>query len=84
MIMKCKAAFYTIIVVLFILFAAYTYPQVTREDYARAEKFLPWNADKLAFKLKVEPHWINNGEHFWYRNDNRMGKGNNRENKAVT
>jgi dipeptidyl aminopeptidase/acylaminoacyl peptidase len=72
--MKYKAAFYTIIVLLFILFAAYTYPQVTREEYARAEKFLPWNADKLAFKLKIEPHWINNGEHFWYRNDNRMGK----------
>jgi dipeptidyl-peptidase-4 len=74
MIMKFKAAFYTIIVLLLILFSTYAFPQVTREDYARAEKFLPWNADKLAFKLMVEPHWIDNSDCFWYRNNTSNGK----------
>ncbi|MCC6703896.1 MAG: DPP IV N-terminal domain-containing protein, partial [Thermomicrobiales bacterium] len=36
-------------------------------DYVRAERFLPWNAARLAFELDVEPHWIGGGDRFWYR-----------------
>lgn len=37
------------------------------ETYARAERFLPWNVEKLVFGAQVEPHWIDGGERFWYR-----------------
>lgn len=46
---------------------------VTWEDYARAERFLPWNADRLAFALEIEPHWIEDGDSFWYRVRRRDG-----------
>lgn len=41
--------------------------QLTREDYARAERMLPWNAARLVFGIDVEPHWIEGTETFWYR-----------------
>lgn len=37
------------------------------EDYARAERFLPWNARRLAFEAVVEPRWISGSQRFWYR-----------------
>jgi len=48
-------------------------PVVTREDYARAESFLPWNVEKRVFRMSVEPHWIGDSERFWYRNRTRDG-----------
>ena len=39
------------------------------EDYARAEKFLPWNLGKRIYNAEVKPFWITeeeNGEAFWY------------------
>ncbi|HYI16766.1 MAG TPA: DPP IV N-terminal domain-containing protein [Thermomicrobiales bacterium] len=48
-------------------------PVVTRQDYARAESFLPWNVDKLVFRMGVEPQWIDDSERFWYRNRTRNG-----------
>ncbi len=45
-----------------------------REDYVRAERFLPWHASKLVFKTRVEPRWIAKSERFYYRNDTRSGK----------
>src|SRR5271163_495633 len=49
-------------------------PQVTTEDYARAEAMLPWNAVKLAFHLDVEPNWIDGSNRFWYRREDTAGK----------
>src|SRR5688500_15958043 len=49
---------------------------ITYDDYARAESFLPWNAAKLAFKLNVEPNWLDEpggDDRFWYRNQTRDG-----------
>jgi dipeptidyl-peptidase-4 len=40
---------------------------LTWEDYARAERFLPWNAAKLVSGLEIDPHWIDGGDAFWYR-----------------
>jgi dipeptidyl-peptidase 4 len=37
------------------------------ETYARAERFLPWNADKLVFGVSIEPHWVDGTETFCYR-----------------
>jgi dipeptidyl-peptidase-4 len=48
--------------------------QLTRDDYARAEQFLPWNLGKLVFKVQVLPHFIGLGDRFWYKNDVRSGK----------
>ena len=48
-------------------------PAATREDYARAESFMPWNVEKRVFRLSVEPQWIGESERFWYRNRTRDG-----------
>lgn len=40
---------------------------VSSEDYARAERLLPWNASKLVFGLEIDPHWIAGADSFWYR-----------------
>jgi dipeptidyl-peptidase-4 len=48
--------------------------QGTRQDYERAEKFLPQNIGKLVFKIGVTPEWIGDGAKFWYLNKARAGK----------
>jgi dipeptidyl aminopeptidase/acylaminoacyl peptidase len=45
---------------------------VTASDYARAERLLGFNAEKLAAGYEVEPRWLD-GDRFWYRN--RTGHG---------
>ena len=45
----------------------------TLEDYRRAESFLPWNIQKRAFRLSVQPNWINGSDRFWYRVQTRDG-----------
>jgi len=47
---------------------------LTREDYARAEQFLSWNAVKLARNLDVTPNWIEKSERFWFKNETADGK----------
>jgi dipeptidyl aminopeptidase/acylaminoacyl peptidase len=42
-------------------------PTVTRDDYARAEQWLAWNAYHLIFDAEVIPNWIDGGDRFWYR-----------------
>jgi len=73
--MKFKAIFSIIIgfTIIFIT-SSNIWAQVTKEDYARAEQFLPENVEKLVFKLSIEPHWIASSDSFWYRNDTRNGK----------
>jgi dipeptidyl aminopeptidase/acylaminoacyl peptidase len=44
-----------------------TQPQVTREDYERAARFLPWKVADLLFDGHVDPHWIDGTDRFWYR-----------------
>ncbi len=45
----------------------------THADYARAEEFLPWNAEPRIFNAAVVPHWIAGGDRFWYRRESRDG-----------
>jgi len=41
--------------------------QGTREDYQRAEQFLPGNLRHRAYVADVTPHWIGKKNRFWYR-----------------
>jgi hypothetical protein len=43
------------------------------QDYQRAVKIRS-TFNKLAFKTRVEPHWITDSARFWYRNETRQGK----------
>lgn len=43
--------------------------------YARAERFLPWHAGKLAFGLEIDPRWIGESDSFWHRAARRGGIG---------
>jgi len=45
----------------------------TLQDYQRAVKIRS-TFNKLAFKTRVEPHWIADSPRFWYRNETRQGK----------
>lgn len=35
-------------------------------DYARAERFLPWNASRYVVNGDIQHHWIGNEDRFWY------------------
>ena len=41
--------------------------QGTREDYQRAEQFLPGNLRHRIYVAEVAPHWIAKKNRFWYR-----------------
>jgi len=47
--------------------------QLTRDDYARAERFLLGNFNKLVFKMSVVPQFIGKTDRFWYKNETRDG-----------
>lgn len=51
---------------------SYETNRLSREVYSRAERFLPWNAERLVYRLRVVPHWIDEAR-FWYRVDTREG-----------
>ena len=40
---------------------------VSASEYARAEQFLPWHAEKLTSGVTVSPRWLD-ANRFWYRN----------------
>lgn len=48
--------------------------QGTREDYARAERFLTPRVDSLVRNDRVRPHWINESDRFWYVRELPDGK----------
>jgi dipeptidyl-peptidase-4 len=41
-------------------------PRVTRQDYARAERFLSWNKDRYVLNADIQHHWIGQEDRFWY------------------
>jgi len=47
--------------------------QGTKADYERANTVRDWTSGKV-FKARVDPHWFDNGDKFWYRNDLPGGK----------
>jgi dipeptidyl-peptidase-4 len=49
---------------------------LTQADYRRAERFLPWNADKLVFNFMGQPQWFTDDagrSRCWYRVRTRQG-----------
>lgn len=48
--------------------------EISRSQYAAAERMLPANADKLVFRDKIVPQWIDGGNRFWYRVRPRRGR----------
>jgi len=48
-------------------------PTISSERYARAERFLPWNADRLLFQMGIDPRWIEGTDRFWYRSETALG-----------
>jgi len=48
--------------------------RVTAEDYARAERFLPHNVQKVIYRTSVAPQWIEGKSIFWYRVHTPEGK----------
>jgi dipeptidyl-peptidase 4 len=64
----------TILVLLFSgLLAPALGAQGTREDYQRAEKFLPGNLRHRLYVADVAPHWIAKSNRFWYRKASPKG-----------
>ena len=64
--------------VLLLLWAGIAVAQVESSDYARAERFLSWNATKLVYDTPVDPQWIQEpgekeSDRFWYRKPVRGG-----------
>ncbi len=47
---------------------------LTEEDYARAERLLPWNAERLVHNKVSDLQWIEEGARFWYRLSTSCGK----------
>ncbi len=43
------------------------------EQYRRAERFLPWNANRMLFRMGVDPHWVDGTDAFWYRSETAAG-----------
>src|SRR5437867_1384237 len=56
------------------LSATTAWAQGRRDDYDRAEKFLPERINDLAYDGQVEPHWIGKTDRFWYRKAGPFGK----------
>lgn len=54
---------------LFAIWLGPAWAQGTREDYVRAERFLPGNVRRLVFEGEVAPRWIGTSARFWYRNE---------------
>jgi hypothetical protein len=48
--------------------------QGTRDDYRRAERFLPESIKQLAYDGVVTPHWIGKTSRFWYLKEGPAGK----------
>jgi len=63
-----------LIPILLLISANSSMTQLSSEDYARAERFLPQNVRKLLFKMEVRPQWIGKTARFWYKLETKVGK----------
>jgi dipeptidyl-peptidase 4 len=64
--MSFQRSFLVVAVILCLAAPART-AQGSREDYQRAEEFLPGNLRHHLYVADVTPHWIAKTNHFWYR-----------------
>ena len=61
----CHRRWFCLAVVL-LFSASWSVAQGTREDYQRAEQFLPANLRHRIYVAEVTPHWIAKKNRFWY------------------
>lgn len=47
--------------------------RLTARDYARAERFMPWNVAQQVRNADVKPRWLRDGAEFYYRRQTRAG-----------
>ncbi len=60
---------------LFVLIAGTGISQNTpTPNYAQAAKFSPKRLEKMIFSTSVDPHWLKNGNRFWYTYETTNGK----------
>jgi dipeptidyl aminopeptidase/acylaminoacyl peptidase len=45
-----------------------------KANYALAAKYSPKRLEKLIFSTNVDPHWLKNGDRFWYMYETNEGK----------
>lgn len=57
----------------FIFIAAVVYAQ-PKANYRLASKYSPKKLDKIVYSLNVDPHWLKNGNRFWYVYETNQGK----------
>ncbi|MBQ4810179.1 DPP IV N-terminal domain-containing protein [Pseudoalteromonas luteoviolacea] len=50
-----------------------TKPSLERSDYHRAQQFLPQNLTPLVKNTKLVPNWIEEGNTFWFKQENQTG-----------
>ena len=56
-------------------FASAAPTALTAEDYARAERFMPWNESVYMINGDIQHHWIGAEDRFWYlRTSTEAGK----------
>lgn len=48
--------------------------QTPQANYAQAAKYSPSRMSKLVFSTSVDPHWLRNGDKFWYTYETSEGK----------
>ena len=65
--MKTASCRWFCLVVFSLIFPCHAAAQGTREDYQRAEQFLPGNLRHRIYIAEVLPHWIAKKNRFWYR-----------------
>lgn len=65
--MKTKSVLLLMNSGLLILLSSGINAEVTREDYVRAESFMPQNVMKMLYRMDVTPNWIEKSDRFWYK-----------------
>jgi dipeptidyl aminopeptidase/acylaminoacyl peptidase len=57
-----------------VLFGVSCVSAAVSDDYARAERFLPWNRDRYVANADIQHHWIEGQDRFWYVRTNAAGE----------
>ncbi|MBD3413515.1 MAG: prolyl oligopeptidase family serine peptidase [Candidatus Aminicenantes bacterium] len=71
---QTKFILFLLMTALFVSCQNHASPTITKKDYQRAESFLPQNLRKIAYNMRVSPHWIHETSSFWYKAHTREGK----------
>jgi len=62
------------LLILFVIVISYAATAQQKANYQLAARFSPKKLDKMIFSLNVDPHWLKNGDRFWYMYETTEGK----------